>query len=108
IKPNQYCRITEYVLRKAKEKGTYNQYNYLEVGKQLCYPHYLKIVEPNHNNGSLADNNKQDYIIIKKPLSFGKKISLMTRVLYEKQRIEYNILELISNHFQTILKNAEP
>ena len=34
IRPNQYRGITEYALRKAKEKGTFNQYNYLEIGKQ--------------------------------------------------------------------------
>ncbi|CAG8570115.1 6087_t:CDS:1, partial [Gigaspora rosea] len=71
--PNQYRRITEYALRKAKEKGTFNQYNYLEVGKQLCYPHYLEIVEPNRHNELSTDNNKQDHIIVKNPLLFGEK-----------------------------------
>ncbi|RIB11947.1 hypothetical protein C2G38_2202093 [Gigaspora rosea] len=32
----------------------------------------------------------------------------MTRVLYEKQRIEHNTLELTPDHFQTILEDAEP
>ncbi|CAG8775805.1 7147_t:CDS:1, partial [Dentiscutata erythropus] len=74
IRPNQYRGITEYALRKAKEKGTFNRYNYLEVGKQLCYPHYLDIVEPNYHNESSTNNNGQDHIIVRKPLSFGKKL----------------------------------
>ncbi|RIB02068.1 hypothetical protein C2G38_2228885 [Gigaspora rosea] len=105
IRPNQYHGITEYALRKAKEKGTFNQYNYLEVGKQLCYPHYLKIVEPDRHN---EYNNKQDHIIVKNPLSFREKISLMTKVLYEKQRNEHNTLELTPDRFQTILEDAKP
>ncbi|CAG8698064.1 13657_t:CDS:2, partial [Funneliformis caledonium] len=46
---DQYRGITNNALKKAKEKGTFNQYNYLEVGKQLCYFHYLNIIEPDRN-----------------------------------------------------------
>ncbi|CAG8498539.1 22276_t:CDS:2 [Racocetra persica] len=108
IRPNQYHRITEYALRKAKEKETFNRYNYLEVGKQLCYPYYLEIVEPDCYNESSTNNNRQDHIIIRKLLSFGKKITLMTRVLYKKQRKENNTLELNPDRFQTMLGDAEP
>ena len=43
-----------------------------------------------------------------KPLSFGDKIALMTKILYDKQRKENQILELDPNRFQTLLENAEP
>ncbi len=49
IKSDQYRGITNNALKKVKEKGTFNQYNYLEVEKQLCYSHYLNIIESNHN-----------------------------------------------------------
>jgi len=49
INSNQYRGITTNALRKAKEKGIFNQYNYLEFEKQLCYPHYLSIIEPDRN-----------------------------------------------------------
>ncbi|CAG8810145.1 31827_t:CDS:1, partial [Racocetra persica] len=57
---DQYHGITNYILKKAKEKGTFDQYNYLEVEKQLCYFHYLSIIEPDRNNKnkSLANNEK--------------------------------------------------
>ena len=49
IESDQYRGITNNALKKAKEKGTFNQHNYLEVGKQLCYPHYFNIIEPDRN-----------------------------------------------------------
>ncbi|CAG8804412.1 26100_t:CDS:1, partial [Racocetra persica] len=62
--------ITDYALKKAKEKGTFSQYSYLEIGKQLCYSHYLEIIEPDrHNVKKLPTNNLQDNVITKS-LSF--------------------------------------
>ncbi|CAG8808461.1 3203_t:CDS:2, partial [Cetraspora pellucida] len=125
INPDQYHGITNNVLKKAKEKGTFDQYNYLEVGKQLCYFHYLSIIDHNNTYKSSA-NNETDIIELessmeidkldsstetlltddeikklsddelvslieklKKELeTFGDKIALMTKVLYEKQRKE--------------------
>jgi len=69
---------------------------------------YLEIVEPDCNNVPSSNNNKQDNIIVRKPLSFGEKIILMTRVLYEKQRKENNTLELNPDRFQAMLEDAEP
>ncbi|CAG8833977.1 16276_t:CDS:1, partial [Cetraspora pellucida] len=70
INPKQYREITDNALRKAKEKGTFSQYNYLEIGKQLCYLHYLEIIElDRHNVKKSPTNNLQDSVI-KKPLSF--------------------------------------
>ncbi|CAG8637076.1 35909_t:CDS:2 [Racocetra persica] len=86
IEPNQYRRITEYALKKVKEKGTFDQYNYLEVGKQLYYPHYLEIVKPDRHNKLLISINKQNNIVVKKLLSF----------------------ELNPDQFQKMLEDAEP
>lgn len=110
IESNQYRGITSYALRKAKEKGTFRQYNYLEIGKQLCYSHYLNIIEPDRNklptNTIRNSSNIQNNEIINhiKPTSFGDKITLMTKILYEKQRKENKELELDP----AMLENAEP
>ncbi|CAG8664490.1 11939_t:CDS:1, partial [Racocetra persica] len=65
---------------------------------QLCYPHYLSVIEPDcydknmsstnstyitessnrKNNNALLANNMPN-IIVSKPLSFGDKIALMTK-----------------------------
>ncbi|CAG8741591.1 1229_t:CDS:1, partial [Dentiscutata heterogama] len=34
---------------KCSTKRTLEDYPYLEIGKQLCHPHYCKIVEPSRN-----------------------------------------------------------
>ena len=94
---------------------------------QLCYPHYLSIIEPDRNekkessasnthivkpnqndaNTSLT-SNVQNNIVVRKPLSFGEKITLITKVLYYKQRRENQLLELDPDNFQSMLENAEP
>ncbi|CAJ0915239.1 1834_t:CDS:2, partial [Entrophospora sp. SA101] len=95
IIPKKYHGITANALKKAKEKGTFNQYNYLEVGKQLCYPHYLKIIEPDRNginyNSLIEIKNNEDI-----------------QILYIKQRKEDEILELNPINFQTMLEEAGP
>ncbi|CAG8565973.1 5467_t:CDS:1 [Cetraspora pellucida] len=115
---NQFCRITKYVLTKIKTKDILNQYNYLEIKMQLCFPHYLSIIEPDHNdrnklptNDTLIIENNQTVIemlpfsnslentVNKKQLSFDDKITLMTKVLYEKQKKEDQLLELDSDNF---------
>ncbi|CAG8633124.1 6142_t:CDS:2, partial [Racocetra persica] len=75
---------------KNKAKDILNQYNYLEIEMQLCYPHYLSVVEPDHhkknksstnstyitessnhkNNDALPTNNTPD-IVVPKLLSFA-------------------------------------
>jgi hypothetical protein len=34
---------------KSQKKGTYDFYNYLTVGQQLCHNHYMRIVEPDRH-----------------------------------------------------------
>ena len=116
---NQYRRITENALTKAKAKGTFDQYNYLELEMQLCYPHYLSIVEPDRNDKrklptisthvtepDCDDTSRSP--TSETPLSFGDKVALMTKVLYGKQRKENQILELDPDNFQIMLEDAEP
>ncbi|CAG8672293.1 6160_t:CDS:2, partial [Cetraspora pellucida] len=79
INPKQFRGITDYAFKKAKEKGTFGQYSYLEIGKQLCYSYYLEIIElDRHNVKKLPTNNLQDNVITKS-LLFGNKIALMTK-----------------------------
>ncbi|CAG8846976.1 29091_t:CDS:1, partial [Racocetra persica] len=54
-----------------KEKGTFDQYNYLEAGKQLCYFHYLSIIDHNDIYKSLA-NNKIDIIELEFSIEIDK------------------------------------
>ncbi|CAG8800366.1 25728_t:CDS:1, partial [Dentiscutata erythropus] len=80
------------------------------VEMQLYYPYYLIIVKPNHydknktpvtkfsNHDALLTNNIPD-IKISKPLSFGNKIALITKILYEKQRKENQELKLDPDNF---------
>ena len=42
----QFRTITALAYEKCQRKRTLEAYPYLEVGKQLCYPHYCKLVEP--------------------------------------------------------------
>lgn len=39
--------ITELAYQKCYNENMLEIYPYLEVGKQLCHPHYCKIVKPN-------------------------------------------------------------
>jgi hypothetical protein len=44
------CRhLTQNAWQKASTDGTLQQYPYLQVGNQLCYQHYLAIVEAKRN-----------------------------------------------------------
>ncbi|CAG8796452.1 17968_t:CDS:1, partial [Dentiscutata erythropus] len=52
--------------------------------------------------------NRQNNINTIKPLTFGEKIFLMTKVLYEKQRRESQALELDPDNFQAMLEDSEP
>ncbi|RHZ78189.1 hypothetical protein Glove_166g240 [Diversispora epigaea] len=50
-----FRKITEYAYQKCQETNILETYPYLEIGMQLCHPHYCKIVEFKHNH----DKNKQ-------------------------------------------------
>ena len=44
-----FRKITELAYQKCQEENILEIHPYLEVGKQLCHPHYCKIVEFNRN-----------------------------------------------------------
>src|SRR5688572_24525049 len=47
---NKFRTFTEDSKNKAIKHKTYEDYNYLKIGDQLCHPHYLSIVVPNRGN----------------------------------------------------------
>src|SRR5947199_6529144 len=50
--------ITPLAYSKCQVKRTLEAYPYLEVGQQLCHPHYCKIVEPNRDNKLKKNQNE--------------------------------------------------
>ena len=50
--------ITELAYQKCCNENMLEIYPYLEVGKQLCHPHYCKIVEP--NRGKIQYKRKRE------------------------------------------------
>ncbi len=50
--------ITEFAYQKCKEGNMLEVYPYLEVGNQLCHPHYCKIVESNRNKRKLKSKEQ--------------------------------------------------
>jgi hypothetical protein len=44
-----FRRLTDHAWQKALTHKTLQQYSYLQKGQQICYPHYLNIVEPDHH-----------------------------------------------------------
>ncbi|RHZ78194.1 hypothetical protein Glove_166g229 [Diversispora epigaea] len=49
---DRYRQFTSLAYNKAQKKGTYKTYPYLKIGQQLCYLHYLRIVEPDRGQKS--------------------------------------------------------
>jgi hypothetical protein len=49
--------FTKLAYEKAKTKGTFNKFNYLKVGDQLCQMHYNNIVEPDRNKYTVMPLN---------------------------------------------------
>ncbi|CAG8705685.1 3979_t:CDS:1, partial [Dentiscutata heterogama] len=45
----KFCKLTPIVYKKAKEKGTFKYFQYLKESQELCFKHYLDIVEANQN-----------------------------------------------------------
>ena len=48
----RFRQFTSLAYEKAQKKGTYESYNYLRIGQQLCHTHYLNIVECDRNQKS--------------------------------------------------------
>ena len=47
-----FCKMTEYTIEKIRRKDLENKYNFIKKDDQLCYKHYLDIVEPDRNDKS--------------------------------------------------------
>ncbi|CAJ0637993.1 15855_t:CDS:2 [Entrophospora sp. SA101] len=45
----KFRTFTKVAYRKAVEKGTYPKCNYLKIGQEICFSHYLSIVEPDRS-----------------------------------------------------------
>ncbi|CAG8800275.1 16732_t:CDS:1, partial [Gigaspora rosea] len=55
-----FRKITSIAYNKAQNKGTLEQYGDLKIGQEICYSHYLDIVEPDRNT-----NKKKPLVEIK-------------------------------------------
>ena len=57
--------ITELAFEKCHKNQMLQKYPYLEIGRQLCHPHYCKIIE--------ADSSQRRKSLKKKKRAFRKK-----------------------------------
>jgi hypothetical protein len=55
-----FRRLSDSAVRKASAAGTLQQYSYLQTGQQICLPHYMIIVEPNHGNKIVVESSESD------------------------------------------------
>ncbi|RIB02767.1 hypothetical protein C2G38_2226927 [Gigaspora rosea] len=91
-------------------------YPYLSVGKQLCHPHYCKIVESDRNVLKKIKIQKKKYIlesIESQPnnninSTFALNVDALTKVLYHQQCREHAAIELDPEKFEYMLGNANP
>jgi hypothetical protein len=57
----RFRRFTKYGLKSAKNNGTYEDYNYLEINDQLCPIHYLSIVQSRRNKSNNQKRKSQGF-----------------------------------------------
>ena len=57
LQQDRYRQFTSLAYNKAQKKGTYKTYPYLRIGQQLCYSHYLQIVESDRNERPKTSGN---------------------------------------------------
>ncbi|RHZ44067.1 hypothetical protein Glove_767g14 [Diversispora epigaea] len=79
-------------------------YPYLQIGQQLCHPHYCKIVE----RKILEPTEPLDNCNNNAETIFSSNVKIMTKVLYEQQRRKYANLELDPIKFKNMIENANP
>ncbi|RHZ53533.1 hypothetical protein Glove_441g50 [Diversispora epigaea] len=91
LKQNQYRQFTSLAYNKALKKGTYKMYPYLRVGQQLCYSHYLRIVEPNRNQSQKISESK-NYTFVEQ-VTMLTKVFKLTKALIPNRRSEHNKIE---------------
>src|SRR5437588_3952774 len=54
----KFNKMTNYTIEKIRNKDSERKYDFIKEGDQLCYMHYLEIVEPDRNDKDKKDNNK--------------------------------------------------
>jgi len=52
----EFRKLTSYTIEKIQKKDFEQKYNFLKENDQLCYDHYLRIVEPDRNKRRKSDN----------------------------------------------------
>ncbi len=57
----KFRRFTKYGSKNAKNHGTYEDYNYLEINDQLCPKHYLLIVQSKRNKSNNQKRKSWDF-----------------------------------------------
>ncbi|RIB05163.1 hypothetical protein C2G38_2220445 [Gigaspora rosea] len=105
---------------------TLEAYPYLEVGKQLCYTHYCKLVEPYgyKSKKNIQRENVLDLMLIDLDLTsnnilepidllsnnntFASSIDMLTKALYFQQRQECTGLELDPVNFERMIETINP
>lgn len=127
-----FRKITSIAYKKAQTKGTLKQYDYLKIGQEICYSHYLDIVEPdrhlkkkplveqaNINNMLVTDCDTQmleanidndcntQKALLNNGLTFADQIQILTKVLYKYQREKPGFIELSPVRFQLMIENAD-
>ncbi|RHZ85143.1 hypothetical protein Glove_71g82 [Diversispora epigaea] len=111
--------ITKLAYEKCYEKQMLQIFSYLEVGKQLCHPHYCNIVEV--DRGQRRRNKKEKNTQKRKPLEpielisnntntdlFSSNIHTLTKVLYQLHRRDCVDLELDPAKFKNMIESACP
>ncbi|RIB21323.1 hypothetical protein C2G38_2176936 [Gigaspora rosea] len=91
----KYRKLTELAYEKCYKKRILEVYPYLEVVKQLCHPHYCKIVE--------ADRNQR-----RQEPTFASYIEILTKALYQIECIEGANLELDPVKFKYMIEATNP
>jgi hypothetical protein len=61
----KFKKFTEYAKRKAISADTFPNYNYLQIDDQLCYSHYLSIVETSRNKNNNKKRKFEEFNIIR-------------------------------------------
>ncbi|RIB05675.1 hypothetical protein C2G38_2219021 [Gigaspora rosea] len=114
----KFRKLTELAYEKCYKKRMLEVYPYLKVRKQLCHPHYCKVVEADRNQRrrkkKICNRKKNSETI--KPVSnnnteeptFASYIDILTKALYHIQRRDGASLELDPAKFERMIEATNP
>ncbi|CAG8811137.1 24919_t:CDS:2, partial [Gigaspora rosea] len=99
-------KITSIAYNKAQNKGTLKQYNDLKIRQEICYSHYLDIVEPDRYTKPLVEIKEMN--VNDKPVAycntqkspsnnglvFADQVQILMKVLYQLQQDKPGFIEL--------------